>query len=68
VTVCTQRGRCLFGRRRRVWQRNYYEYIIRDDDELNRIRQYIEENPLRWHLDREKPEAAVAIPGEPWEV
>jgi REP element-mobilizing transposase RayT len=30
-----------------VWQRNYYEHIIRDEKSLNRIRQYIAENPLR---------------------
>ncbi len=30
------------------WQRNYFEHVIRDDMELNRIRQYIQENPLRW--------------------
>ncbi len=32
----------------RLWQRNYYEHIIRDENELNRIRQYIIENPLKW--------------------
>ncbi|WP_052606071.1 transposase [Calidithermus timidus] len=38
-----------------VWQRNYYEHIIRNEESLNRIRQYIAKNPLRWHLDRENP-------------
>ncbi len=38
-----------------VWQRNYYEHIIRNEEELNRIREYIHNNPLRWHLDRENP-------------
>ena len=38
-----------------VWQRNYYEHIIRNDAELNRAREYISMNPLRWHLDRENP-------------
>jgi REP element-mobilizing transposase RayT len=41
---------------RRLWQRNYYEHIIRTEDSLNRIRQYILENPLRWHLDRDNPD------------
>jgi len=36
----------------RVWQRNYYEHIIRTERALNAIRRYIIENPLRWHLDR----------------
>ncbi len=38
-----------------VWQRNYYEHIIRNDTELNRIRQYIIENPLKWDMDSENP-------------
>jgi len=41
-----------------LWQRNYYEHIIRTDEELNRIREYILTNPLRWHLDRENSAAA----------
>jgi len=31
-----------------VWQRGYYEHIIRDADDLERIRRYIETNPIRW--------------------
>ena len=34
-----------------LWQRNYYEHIIRDEDEMNRIRQYVEDNPARWEMD-----------------
>jgi REP element-mobilizing transposase RayT len=37
----------------RVWQRNYYEHVIRNEDKLNKIRYYIKTNPLKWHLDRE---------------
>jgi putative transposase len=39
----------------RLWQRNYYEHIIRNEESLNRIRQYIANNPLRWELDIENP-------------
>ena len=39
-----------------VWQRNYYEHIIRNERALNAIRQYIDENPLRWDLDRYNPD------------
>ncbi len=39
----------------RLWQRNYYERIIRHDEELNQIRQYIIENPARWSEDAENP-------------
>jgi putative transposase len=40
---------------KRVWQRNYYEYIIRDEDDYNRIHEYIENNPLKWELDSLNP-------------
>ena len=36
-----------------IWQRNYYEHIIRDENELNKIREYIINNPLKWQFDRE---------------
>lgn len=35
-----------------VWQRNYYEHIIHDEPELNRIRKYIIENPVKWEYDK----------------
>jgi REP element-mobilizing transposase RayT len=38
-----------------VWQRNFYEHIVRTDDELNRIRQYIIDNPGQWETDAENP-------------
>lgn len=36
----------------RLWQRNYWEHVIRDEMELNRIREYIRNNPGRWDEDR----------------
>jgi putative transposase len=42
---------------RRLWQRNYFEHVIRDENALNRIRQYILDNPMRWEFDRENPAA-----------
>ena len=36
-----------------IWQRNYYDHIIRNDRELNNIRWYIINNPLNWRLDRD---------------
>lgn len=36
-----------------VWQRNYYEHVIRNKAALNRIRQYIMVNPCHWEKDRE---------------
>lgn len=37
----------------KLWQRNYYEHIIRNEIELNRIREYILNNPLKWESDEE---------------
>jgi REP element-mobilizing transposase RayT len=39
----------------RLWQRNYYERIIRSEDDRDRARRYIEENPVQWNLDAENP-------------
>jgi putative transposase len=36
-------------------QRNYYEHIIRDEDDLNKITEYIRNNPLEWRSDIENP-------------
>ncbi len=41
-----------------VWQRGYFEHVIRDDVGLDRIRQYIANNPARWSEDPENPAAA----------
>jgi putative transposase len=49
-----------------VWQRSYYEHIIRHEESLNRIRQYILHNPARWSSDRENPEATNVEPKEAW--
>ncbi len=38
-----------------VWQRNYFEHIVRDNEDLCRIRAYIWGNPMRWDLDEENP-------------
>jgi putative transposase len=38
-----------------VWQRNYHDHIIRNMDELARIREYIRNNPLAWEMDDEYP-------------
>ena len=55
-----------------VWQRNYYEHVIRGDRELLRVREYILNNPLDWEHDRENSSRLVdAKPTrmvEPWNV
>ncbi len=40
-----------------VWQRGFYDHVIRGGDDLTRIRDYILTNPLRWSLDTENPAA-----------
>ncbi|AFZ27114.1 transposase [Cylindrospermum stagnale PCC 7417] len=39
-----------------LWQGNYYEHIVRNESELERIRQYIVNNPLKWALDCDNPD------------
>jgi REP element-mobilizing transposase RayT len=38
-----------------VWQRNYYEHVVRNEDELKAIREYILGNPARWNEDENNP-------------
>ena len=38
-----------------VWQRSYWDHIIRSEDELNQARRYIPDNPSRWSTDKENP-------------
>jgi REP element-mobilizing transposase RayT len=52
--------------RDRLWQRNYHEHIIRDEDSLDRIRQYIQNNPARWLFDRENLAAITPEPKDAW--
>jgi len=40
----------------KLWQRNYYEHVIRDEGDLNAIREYITNNPASWDKDNENPE------------
>ncbi len=48
------------------WQRSYYEHIIRNENELNRILEYIVYNPSRWSLDRENHERTGKDEIEDW--
>jgi len=41
-----------------VWQRNYYEHIVRNQADLQRIREYVANNPLKWDLDQLHPDRA----------
>jgi REP element-mobilizing transposase RayT len=55
-TVSTKRVRQEYGSYTGpLWQRSYYEHVIRDDADLLRIRQYIINNPACWDTDEENP-------------
>jgi putative transposase len=43
----------------KLWQRNYWEHIIRNDDSLNRIAGYISNNPLKWNNDQLNPDYSL---------
>jgi len=36
--------------RKGLWQRSFYDHIVRDEEDLDRVREYIVTNPLRWSL------------------
>lgn len=42
-----------------VWQRNYYEHVIRNEDDLNEIRQYILDNPVKLDMDENNPDSQI---------
>ena len=43
----------------KLCQRNYWEHIIRDENDLNHYREYIINNPLKWELDNENPQNLI---------
>lgn len=57
--VCPKNKGELKPFRGKFWQRNYYEHSMRDEDDLNKMREYIQNNPLKLHLDIENPETVA---------
>ncbi len=47
--------KCNLEETARFWQKNYYEHIIRNENELAKIRKYIQTNPHHWANDGENP-------------
>ena len=45
----------------RVWQRNYYEHVIRNDEEFNIRRRYLLDNPVRWDEDEYNPNRLTEV-------
>ena len=50
---------------RRLWQRNFYEHIVRTDASLQKYRKYIVDNPVQWPFDRENPKTASPMSHSP---
>jgi REP element-mobilizing transposase RayT len=50
-----------------VWQRNYFERVVRDGKEMEKIQRYIAENPARWEFDRENPKAGAQKDLDVWD-
>lgn len=38
-----------------IWQKSFYDHVIRNNEDLQRIREYIQNNPLQWDLDELNP-------------
>lgn len=53
---------------KRLWQRNYYEHVVHNHEELQRIRQYVLGNPRQWAFDSENPDATRMAGAEPWRM
>ena len=45
---------------KKLWQRNYYDHIIRDNEDYFRILEYINDNPLKWEIDSLHPENIIS--------
>jgi putative transposase len=43
-----------------IWQKSFYDHIIRDVEDLQRVREYIQNNPLQWELDEMNPRNYVS--------
>ena len=55
-TVSTKQVNAALGTPGRpLWQRDFYDHVVRNEQDLHRIREYIRNNPLQWELDEENP-------------
>jgi REP element-mobilizing transposase RayT len=50
-----------------LWQRNYFDRVVRNEKELSRVRKYILDNPVQWEVDHDNPDVKIrnAVP-DPW--
>ena len=59
----SQQGWVPFGGR--LWQRNYWEHVVRGEESLSRIRRYILDNPASWAFDEENPQSKFGRSASP---
>ena len=57
------RGLGWQGFDKRLWQRNYFERVVRNESELGRTREYIANNIMNWESDRENPSGTILSAG-----
>ncbi len=69
-SLTRMQARKQLGRANPLWQRDYYEHVVRNENALTAIQRYIHENPARWDFDRENPRLKLRpnLSAEPWEV
>jgi hypothetical protein len=64
--VTREARRLGFWDERPLWQREFWDHIVRSPKTYERIAEYIDSNPLRWTLDRENPNAVGKDVFESW--
>jgi putative transposase len=47
----------------KLWQRGFHDHVVRNDADLDRLREYVSNNRLKWHLDRENPANVLPAAG-----
>ena len=59
-SISTKRIRASFPNKS-ICQQNYHEHIVRDDDDLIRIQEYVVNNPKQWDMDKENPKVYINL-------
>jgi len=59
--VVTRRARTELGWNGQIWQRNYFERVVRDGQEFSDTCRYVRENPMMWKSDSENPDARLKL-------
>jgi len=58
-SLISRKTNIKIGKEKIVWQRDYYDHIIRDTKEYNQIKWYIINNPKKWRYDRNNPKSCL---------